>query len=435
MDMINYRKVSADGLQIFYREAGPADAPTVLLLHGYPTSSHMFRRLIPLLSQHYHVIAPDMPGFGLSDLPEREAYGYTFDHLAETMQAFIDALGLKRFAIYVFDYGAPVGLRLAVANPEKISGIISQNGNAYEEGLSSGFAPLQKYWRDPSQANRDALREFVSAGFTKWQYTEGVDDESLIEPEAYIVDQHFLDRPGNTEIQLDIMLDYRENVKRYPAFHAYFRQHQPPLLAVWGDRDPFFLPAGADAYKKDIPGAIVKCYPTGHFALETHLAEIGQEILSFLGSLRATGVGARPPFPPFNRESALQKVQMAEDAWNSKDPERVSLAYTVDTEWRNRSEFINGREEVKAFLKRKWEKELDYKLKKELWGFRENRMAVRFEYTWHDEAGQWYRSYGNELWEFDENGLMRKRYASINDLPIETRVIKKVGHPRNGAAD
>ena len=435
MDMINYRKVLADGLHIFYREAGPADAPTVLLLHGYPTSSHMFRRLIPLLSQHYHVIAPDMPGFGLSDLPEREAYGYTFDHLAETMQAFIDALGLKRFAIYVFDYGAPVGLRLAVANPEKISGIISQNGNAYEEGLSSGFAPLQKYWKDPSQANRDALREFVSAGFTKWQYTEGVDDESLIEPEAYIVDQHFLDRPGNTEIQLDIMLDYRENVKRYPAFHAYFREHRPPLLAVWGDRDPFFLPAGAEAYKKDIPGAIVKFYPTGHFALETHLAEIGQEILSFLGSLRATGVGARPPFPPFNRESALQKVQMAEDAWNSKDPERVSLAYTVDTEWRNRSEFINGREEVKAFLKRKWEKELDYKLKKELWGFRENRMAVRFEYTWHDEAGQWYRSYGNELWEFDENGLMRKRYASINDLPIETRVIKKVGHPRNGAAD
>ena len=435
MDMINYRKVLADGLHIFYREAGPADAPTVLLLHGYPTSSHMFRRLIPLLSQHYHVIAPDMPGFGLSDLPEREAYGYTFDHLAETMQVFIDALGLKRFAIYVFDYGAPVGLRLAVANPEKISGIISQNGNAYEEGLSSGFAPLQKYWKDPSQANRDALREFVSAGFTKWQYTEGVDDESLIEPEAYIVDQHFLDRPGNTEIQLDIMLDYRENVKRYPAFHAYFREHRPPLLAVWGDRDPFFLPAGAEAYKKDIPGAIVKFYPTGHFALETHLAEIGQEILSFLGSLRATGVGARPPFPPFNRESALQKVQMAEDAWNSKDPERVSLAYTVDTEWRNRSEFINGREEVKAFLKRKWEKELDYKLKKELWGFRENRMAVRFEYTWHDEAGQWYRSYGNELWEFDENGLMRKRYASINDLPIETRVIKKVGHPRNGAAD
>jgi nuclear transport factor 2 (NTF2) superfamily protein/pimeloyl-ACP methyl ester carboxylesterase len=418
-DMIHYRNVLSNGLNIFYREAGPADAPTVLLLHGYPTSSHMFRRLIPVLSAYYHVIAPDLPGFGLSDLPPREQYTYTFDNLAKTMQGFIDALGLKRFAIYVFDYGAPVGYRLAVANPEKITGIISQNGNAYDEGLSSGFAPLQKYWKDPSQVNRDALREFVSAGFTKWQYTEGVDDVSLIEPEAYVVDQHFLDRPGNTEIQLDIMLDYRENVKRYPVFSEYFRQHRPPLLAVWGDRDPFFLPAGAEAYKKDIPGAIVKFYPTGHFALETHLAEIGQEILSFLGSLRATGVGARPPFPPFNRESALQKVQMAEDAWNSKDPERVSLAYTVDTEWRNRSEFINGREEVKAFLKRKWEKELDYKLKKELWGFRENRMAVRFEYTWHDEAGQWYRSYGNELWEFDENGLMRKRYASINDVPIE----------------
>lgn len=415
--MINYRKVLVDGLNIFYREAGPADAPTVLLLHGYPTSSHMFRRLIPVLSGYYHVIAPDMPGFGLSDLPSREQYTYTFDNLAKTMQGFIDALGLKRFTIYVFDYGAPVGYRLAVANPEKITGIISQNGNAYEEGLSDGFAPLQKYWKDPSPANRDALRAFVRADFTKWQYTEGVDDESLIEPEAYVVDQHFLDRPGNTEIQLDIMLDYRENVKRYPAFQEYFRQHRPPLLAVWGDRDPFFLPAGAEAYKKDIPAAIVKFYHTGHFALETHLAEIGQEILAFLGSLRANAPGARPPFPPFNRESALQKVQMAEDAWNSKDPERVSLAYTVDTEWRNRSEFINGREEVKAFLKRKWEKELDYKLKKELWGFRENRMAVRFEYTWHDEAGQWYRSYGNELWEFDEHGLMRKRFASINDLP------------------
>jgi uncharacterized protein len=231
------------------------------------------------------------------------------------------------------------------------------------------------------------------------------------------VDQHFLDRPGNTEIQLDIMLDYRENVKRYPVFHDYFRKHQPRLLAVWGNRDPFFLPAGAEAYRKDIPGAIVKFYNTGHFALETHLAEISEDILSFLGTLTVASPGVRPPLPPFTLETALKKVQMAEDAWNSKDPEKVSLAYTVDTEWRNRSEFINGREEVKAFLKRKWEKELDYKLKKELWGFRGNRMAVRFEYTWHDEAGQWYRSYGNELWEFDENGLMRKRYASINDLP------------------
>jgi len=415
--MINYRNVSIDGLNIFYREAGPAGAPTVLLLHGYPTSSHMFRRLIPLLSPNYHVIAPDMPGFGLSDLPPRDKYTYTFDNLAKTIQGFIDALGLKRFAIYVFDYGAPVGFRLAVANPEKITGIISQNGNAYEEGLSGGFAPLQQYWKDPSPANRDALREFVSAGFTKWQYTEGVDDVSLIEPEAYIVDQHFLDRPGNTEIQLDIMLDYRENVKRYPVFHDYFRQHQPRLVAVWGNRDPFFLPAGAEAYRKDIPGAIVKFYNTGHFALETHLAEISEDILSFLGTLTVASPGVRPPLPPFTMETALKKVQMAEDAWNSKDPEKVSLAYTVDTEWRNRSEFINGREEVKAFLKRKWEKELDYKLKKELWGFRGNRMAVRFEYTWHDEAGQWYRSYGNELWEFDENGLMRKRYASINDLP------------------
>ena len=428
--MEQYRNINAGGWNIFYREAGPADAPTVLLLHGYPTSSHMFRKLIPILSGRYHVIAPDLPGFGYSQLTDKAPYAYTFDHLAATMQSFIDALGLKRFAIYVFDYGAPVGFRLAVANPEKITGIISQNGNAYEEGLSTGFDPLRKYWQDPSQENRDALKEFATGPFTKWQYTEGVKDPSLIAPETYTLDQHFLNQPGNLELQLDLMKDYQNNVRLYPKFHAYFRQYQPGLLAVWGDSDPFFLPAGAEAYKKDIPNAVVKLYPTGHFALETHLEEIGQEILQFLAGLANPSASAasangpayvapasekRFPLPPFTLETARQKVQLAEDAWNTKDPDKVSLAYTIDTEWRNRTEFINGREEVKAFLKRKWEKELDYKLKKELWGFRDNRMAVRFEYTWHDAAGQWYRSYGNELWEFDENGLMRKRYASIND--------------------
>ncbi len=447
--MTHYRNLTVNGLKIFYREAGPDGAPVVLLLHGYPTSSHMFRNLIPALSARYHVIAPDLPGFGFSDLPSREKFTYTFDALAGVMQGFIDALELTRFALYVFDYGAPVGYRLAVANPERISGIISQNGNAYVEGLSAGWEPLRRYWEDASPANREALKAMVAADFTRFQYVEGVDDVSVIAPEAYAMDQHFLDRPGSLDVQLDLMLDYRNNVRLYPVWQEYFRQYQPRLLAVWGNRDPFFLPAGAEAYKRDNPNAVVLFYPTGHFALETHGAEIAGDILGFLNAAAgvgglpgaaaggAAGVGAlaaagtsgvsaavaekRYPLPPFTRETALQKVQLAEDAWNSKNPEKVSLAYTVDTEWRNRTEFLNGREEVKAFLGRKWQKELDYKLKKELWGFRENRMAVRFEYEWHDEAGQWYRSYGNELWEFDENGLMRKRFASINDAAIEEK--------------
>jgi len=417
--MTHYRYLPVNGLKIFYREAGVETAPVILLLHGYPTSSHMFRNLIPVLSAGYRVIAPDLPGFGYSDLPSRTAFTYTFDALAGVMQGFIDALGLKRFALYVFDYGAPVGYRLAAANPEKISGIVSQNGNAYEEGLSEGWAPLRKYWEDPSAANREALKAMVAAEFTRFQYVEGVDDPSRIAPEAYGLDQYFLDRPGSVDVQLDLMLDYRTNLRLYPVWQEYFRRHRPRLLAVWGDRDPFFLPAGAEAYKRDNPNAVVKFYKTGHFALETHGAEIAEDILGFLGSIDAGSPGEKKyPLPPFTRETALKKVQLAEDAWNSKDPERVSLAYSVDTQWRNRTEFINGREEVKAFLRRKWGKELDYKLKKELWGFRENRMAVRFEYEWHDESGQWYRSYGNELWEFDENGLMRKRFASINDARI-----------------
>ena len=454
--MTHYRYLNVKGLKIFYREAGPAEAPVILLLHGFPTSSHMFRNLIPALSGRYRVIAPDLPGFGFSEMPGGSAgagsgslsesagagsgsqpgggFVPTFDGLAGVMQGLIDALELKRFALYVFDYGAPVGYRLAVANPEKISGIISQNGNAYAEGLSAGWEPLRKYWEDSSAVNREALKAMVAADFTRFQYVEGVDDPSLVAPEAYMLDQYFLDRPGSLDLQLDLMLDYRNNVRLYPVWQEYFRKFQPRLLAVWGERDPFFVPAGAEAYKRDNPNAVVKFYPTGHFALETHVAEIAADILGFLnaaapgslvagnsagaGSAGTAAVEKRYPLPPFTRETALQKVQLAEDAWNSKDPEKVSLAYSVDTGWRNRTEFISGREEVKAFLRRKWKKELDYKLKKELWGFRENRMAVRFEYEWHDDAGQWYRSYGNELWEFDENGLMRKRYASINDGPI-----------------
>jgi len=283
--LVHHRKVNVNGLGVFYRESGPAGAPTILLLHGYPTSSHMFRNLIPILNKKYHVIAPDLPGFGNTDLPDRKAYAYTFENLAKTMQGFIDELGLKRFAIYVFDYGAPTGFRLALANPEKITGIISQNGNAYVEGLSTGWNPIQKYWENDTQENRDALRSFYSKEGTEFQYFTGVTDSSLVSPEAYILDQHFLDRPESAEIQLDLLKDYKTNVDLYPSFQKYFRNNKPKLLAVWGNKDPFFLPAGAEAYKKDIPSAIVKFYDTGHFALETHAQEIGTEILKFLSTL------------------------------------------------------------------------------------------------------------------------------------------------------
>lgn len=281
----HYNNLQVNGLKIFYREAGPKNAPVILLLHGYPTSSHMYRNLIPILSKKYHVIAPDLPGFGFSDAPDHLKFDYTFDNLANTMQGFIDQLGLKRFALYVFDYGAPTGYRLALANPEKITGIISQNGNAYEEGLSTGWNPIQKYWKDPSQANRDSLKEFVSKESTWFQYHQGVSDPSLIAPETYTLDQHFLDRPGNIEIQLDLLKDYRTNVALYPKFQAYFRDKKPMMLAVWGNQDPYFLPAGAEAYKRDNPNATVKFYKTGHFALETHCNEIGADILAFLSKL------------------------------------------------------------------------------------------------------------------------------------------------------
>jgi len=280
---IHYLNIKANGLNIFFREAGPKDAPVILLLHGYPTSSHMFRNLIPILDGKYHVIAPDLPGFGFSDAPSHDKFNYTFDNMAKTMQAFIDELGLKHFALYIFDYGAPTGLRLAMANPEKITAIISQNGNAYVEGLSTGWNPIQRYWENPTQANRDSLKDFVSKEATWYQYHEGVSDPSLIAPESYTMDQHFLDRPGNIDIQLDLLLSYRTNVAMYPEFQAYFRKYQPPFLAVWGNKDPYFLPAGAEAYKRDLPKATVKFYNTGHFALETNAQDIGNDILNFLG--------------------------------------------------------------------------------------------------------------------------------------------------------
>lgn len=279
---VSVHYVQVQGLRIFYREAGNPAAPAVLLLHGYPTSSLMYRNLMPLLADRYHVIAPDLPGFGFTEVPADAHYKYSFGQLAETMQAFTETLGLTRFAMEVFDYGAPVGWRLALAHPERITAIITQNGNAYAEGLTGGWSPIQKYWQDPSPQNRAAVREFLKPDSIKWQYTQGVPDPSLIDPETYTLDSALLARPGNDDIQLDLYLDYANNVKQYPEYQAYFRKWHPPLLAVWGKNDPFFSPPGAEAFKKDIPDAEIHFYDTGHFALETNGPEIAARIHAFL---------------------------------------------------------------------------------------------------------------------------------------------------------
>ena len=278
MPPITYRTGEVDDVKIFYREAGPPDAPALLLLHGFPSAGHMFRDLIPLLADRFHLVAPDLPGFGQSDMPSRDDFTYTFDNLATRIDRFTEIIGLQRFAIYIFDYGAPVGLRIAVKHPERITAIISQNGNAYEEGLSEGWNPIQAYWREPTQANRDALRNFLTPETTRFQYTHGVADPSLVSPDGSSLDNHYLARPGAHEAQLDLFLDYASNVALYPTFQAYFRNHQPPFLAIWGKNDPFFLPAGARAFKRDIPNADVRFLDTGHFALETHAAEIAAAI-------------------------------------------------------------------------------------------------------------------------------------------------------------
>jgi pimeloyl-ACP methyl ester carboxylesterase len=282
-------RIQADGVTVFYREAGPADAPVVLLLHGFPTSSFQYRELIPLLADRYHVIAPDLPGFGFTEVPAERHYQYSFDALAHTVLAFTEALALKQYALYVFDYGAPTGFRLAMAHPERVTAIVSQNGNAYEDGLGDAWAPIRRYWADPSPANREVVREALNPAGIRSQYTDGVPNPERIKPEGYTLDAAMIARPGNMDIQLDLFLDYANNVKLYPAFQEYFRKSKPPLLAIWGRYDPFFIPAGAKAFERDNPNARVQLLDTGHFALETHVEEVAVAMRQFLASTSGGG--------------------------------------------------------------------------------------------------------------------------------------------------
>ena len=286
---MSVHKIAVDGLRVFYRSAGDSDAPVVLLLHGFPASSFMFRELIPRLADHYRVIAPDLPGFGFTEVPAERKYAYSFDGLASTIEAFTEALNIGRYAIYVFDYGAPTGFRLAMAHPERITAIVSQNGNAYEEGLGDAWGPIRKYWAEPTTENREVLKDnILTLEGTQWQYTHGVSDPDRVPPESYTLDAALLERPGNKDVQLDLFLDYASNVKLYPQFQEYFRKSQPPLLSIWGKNDPFFIPAGAEAFRRDLPTAKLQFLDTGHFATETHVVEIADAMKAFFA---ANGIG------------------------------------------------------------------------------------------------------------------------------------------------
>jgi pimeloyl-ACP methyl ester carboxylesterase len=282
MALTTIHRISADGVKVFYRQAGPPSAPVVLLLHGFPTSSFQYRELIPRLADRYRVIAPDLPGFGFTEVPAERKYVYSFDALAKTILAFTDAMNLTRYALYVFDYGAPTGFRLAMLRPNRIAAIVSQNGNAYEEGLGDAWAPIRRYWSDPSLENREAVRRELSPDGLRSQYIFGVPHPETIAPEGYTLDAAMIARPGNMDIQLDLFLDYANNVKLYPSFQEYFQKSKPPLLAIWGHHDPFFIPAGAEAYRRDNPNASVQFLDTGHFALETHVEEVASAMRIFL---------------------------------------------------------------------------------------------------------------------------------------------------------
>jgi pimeloyl-ACP methyl ester carboxylesterase len=278
---VSYRTKRVDDVDVFYREAGRPDASVILLLHGFPTAGHMFRNLIPVLADRYRVIAPDLPGFGNTVALSRAGFEYSFDQLAKVIDGFVDALGLTRYALYIFDYGAPIGLRLAMNHPERVSAIVTQNGNAYVEGLSTAWEPWQAYWRDATPENRERCRASLSDDAIRFQYLHGSPAE-LVAPDGYTLDMFYMARPEAREIQLDLVLSYRTNVALYPRFQQYFREHQPPLLAVWGKNDPFFIPPGAEAYKRDLPDAEIDFLDTGHFALETHGDEIAARMRDFL---------------------------------------------------------------------------------------------------------------------------------------------------------
>ncbi len=281
--VVENRTVKIDGLDIFYREAGDPKKPTILLLHGFPTSSHMFRNLMPELADRYHLVAPDYPGFGGSSMPSVKEFDYTFDHLADIIDKFTQALKLQKYSLYVQDYGAPVGYRLAVAHPERVQGLIVQNGNAYEEGLKDFWGPIKAYWKDRTEANAAPLRQFLMLGATKWQYTNGTRHPETISPDNWFIDQYLLDRPGNQEIQLALFYDYRTNPGRYPTWQAYFRKHQPPTLIVWGKNDTIFPPDGAEPYRRDLKNLEFHLLDTGHFALEEDSEAIAGYIRDFFG--------------------------------------------------------------------------------------------------------------------------------------------------------
>jgi pimeloyl-ACP methyl ester carboxylesterase len=282
---IHYKTQTVGDVEVFYREAGPKEGPAILLLHGYPTSSHMFRDLIPRLQDRFRLVAPDLPGFGQTKAPPRGKFAYTFDNLADVMDRFTQALELPRYAVYIFDYGAPTGLRLAAAHPERITAIVSQNGNAYEEGLGPMWALFRKYWEEPTPQNRDACRATLTAEVTRSQYTTG-SDRALLAPDGYELDIAYLNRTEQDEIQLDLIYDYRTNVAAYPAWQRYFRENRPPMLAVWGRNDPFFLPPGAEAFKRDLPDAEIAFVDAGHFALETRADEIAERMIAFFDGLK-----------------------------------------------------------------------------------------------------------------------------------------------------
>jgi pimeloyl-ACP methyl ester carboxylesterase len=290
---IRYQSATVDGLKIFYREAGPRDAPAVLLLHGFPTSSQMFRNLIPQLADKYHVIAPDYPGFGFSDMPDRSKFSYTFANYARIVDKLTRQIGIDRYALYVMDYGAPVGFRLATMNPERVTAFVVQNGNAYNEGIGEFWNPIKAYWKTGGAKEREGIRWLMTMKATYWQYHNGVKEQSFLDPDAWTVDQALLDRPGNQEIQLDLFYDYRTNIPLYPQWHAYFRAHKPPMLIVWGKNDEIFVAAGAEPYRRDLPGAEIHMLDTGHFALETDGPEIASLIHDFLDRVLPTNVAMR----------------------------------------------------------------------------------------------------------------------------------------------